>query len=130
MSFTVGLVLALVVIALVVIDRLLVWCELRGWIYYRLTPRPIRSSIGNTLLAIEEMYRPSLRHAIEMRVDEAVQREEDGDGDQPPAPAAAAAGHDTIGATRRAIAAPARPGDDTPRRRRRARPSGRKKTSR
>jgi len=72
--------LGCVAVFLFVVDRMLIWCELRGWISYRLTPRPMHTAIGNTLLAIEEMYRPSRRHVIEMRVEEAVQREEDDDG--------------------------------------------------
>jgi hypothetical protein len=65
---------------LFVVDRVLIWCELRGWISYRLSPRPVHTAIGNTLLAIEEMYRPSRRHVIEMRLEDAVRREEDDDG--------------------------------------------------
>lgn len=81
---TLVLILAAVAVAAFLLDRLLVWCELRGWIYYRLTPRQRHSAIGNTLLAIEELYRPSRRHVIEMRYEERVRREEDDDGDRPP----------------------------------------------
>jgi DNA transformation protein len=67
-------------VSLLLLDRVLVWCELRGWISYRLSPRPIRTAVGNTLLGIEELYRPSRRHVIELRQDVAVQREDDDDG--------------------------------------------------
>ena len=55
------------------VDRVLIWCELRGWIYYRLSPRPRASALANMLLGVEQMYRPSRRHVIELRMEEAVQ---------------------------------------------------------
>ncbi len=61
------------------LDRLLIWCELRGWIAYRLTPRP-RHAIGNALLAVEEFYRPTRRHVIELQQEGEVWREEDDQG--------------------------------------------------
>lgn len=67
-------------IALWVLDRALIWCELRGWIYYRLTPRPKTSALANMLLGVEQMYRPSRRHVIELRMEEAVKQEKDDDG--------------------------------------------------
>lgn len=66
-------------VALWVLDRLLVWCELRGWIYYRLTPRPVRQSLGNALMSVEAFYRPTKQHAIELLQDVHVIREDDGD---------------------------------------------------
>jgi DNA transformation protein len=65
--------------ALFALDRFLIWCELRGWIAYRLTPRP-RHAIGNALLAVEEFYRPSRRHVIELQQEAEVWREEDDEG--------------------------------------------------
>ncbi len=78
-------------------DRILVWCELRGWIAYRLTPRPRHTAIGNALLAVEEMYRPSRRHVIELRQEVAVEREDDDDG-------ARGAGHAVASGTLAALA--------------------------
>ncbi len=69
-----------VLAALWTLDRFLIWCELRGWIYYRLSPRPRTSALANMLLGVEEIYRPSRRHVIELRMEEAVQHEEDDDG--------------------------------------------------
>ena len=69
-----------VLAALWTLDRFLIWCELRGWIYYRLSPRPRTSALANMLLGVEEMYRPSRRHVIELRMEEAVQHEEDDNG--------------------------------------------------
>jgi DNA transformation protein len=79
------LVIAGIAAALAIVDRVLVWCELRGWIYYRLTPRPKHGAIGNTLLAVEELYRPSRRHVIERRQAEHVGRDADDEaGSSPP----------------------------------------------
>lgn len=72
-----------VVAVLWLLDRLLIWCELRGWIYYRLSPRPRTSALANMLLGVEQMYRPSRRHVIELRMEEAVQHEEDDEGSGP-----------------------------------------------
>jgi len=65
------------------LDRLLIWCELRGWIYYRLSPRPVRQSLGNMMMSVEEFYRPTKKHAIELLADGAVQRQHDEDGAGP-----------------------------------------------
>lgn len=67
-------------VALWLLDRVLIWCELRGWIYYRLSPRPRTSALASMLLGVEQMYRPSRRHVIELRMEEAVRHEHDDDG--------------------------------------------------
>jgi hypothetical protein len=66
------------------LDRALIWCELRGWIYYRLTPRPVRSSVGNALLSLEALLQPSRRHVIEMKEEQELERRQDGEGDAGP----------------------------------------------
>ena len=66
--------------SLVVIDRVLVWCELHGWITYRLTPRPTRSfrgAAGHALLNLDAFFQPQTRHVVEMRVDADVRRADD-----------------------------------------------------
>ena len=45
------------------VDRVLIWCELRGWIYYRLSPRPRTSALANMLLGVEQML--SLRRGMD-----------------------------------------------------------------
>jgi hypothetical protein len=65
------------VAAVIAIDRLLVWCELQGWITYRLTPRPtssFRGAAGNALLNLDAFFQPQTRHVVEQRLDEAVRR--------------------------------------------------------
>jgi DNA transformation protein len=84
-------------VALFALDRLLIWCELRGWIAYRLTPRP-RHAIGNALLAVEEFYRPSRRHVIELQQEGEVWREEDDEGGRRKPGARSAAAQDRIAA--------------------------------
>ena len=37
------------------------------------------SALANMLLGVEEIYRPSRRHVIELRMEEAVRRNEDDD---------------------------------------------------
>ena len=47
------------------IDRVLVACELRGWILYRLTPRPrheMRRAAGSMLVGVDGLFRPGARH--------------------------------------------------------------------
>jgi len=58
------------------LDRLLLWCEWRGWIYYRRTPR-IRHSAGTALLNIEALLQPSRQHVVELRLQDQLHREED-----------------------------------------------------
>lgn len=65
------------------IDRVLVWCELQGWITYRLTPRPTRSfrgAAGHALLNLDALFQPQTRHVVEMRMDQEVRREDDDAG--------------------------------------------------
>ena len=62
------------------LDRLLVWCELQGWITYRLTPRPTRSfrgAAGHALLNLDAFFQPQTRHAVEMRIEDEVRRTDD-----------------------------------------------------
>lgn len=65
-------------------DRLLLWLEWRGWIDYRRTyPGRFQSGeVGPAFLAIQALFEPGKRHAVEQR--NAVQTEEDdtGDGDR------------------------------------------------
>ena len=69
-----------------VIDRALVACELRGWILYRLTPRPrheMRRAAGAALIAVDGLFRPSIRHVATVTREAAVLRDGDETGDGP-----------------------------------------------
>lgn len=66
------------------LDRVLVACELRGWIVYRLTPRPrheMRRAAGSMLIGVDGLFRPAARHVATVTREAAVHRETDADGD-------------------------------------------------
>ena len=66
------------------IDRVLIACELRGWILYRLTPRPrheMRRAAGSMLIGVDGLFRPAARHVAAVTREVAVHRETDADGD-------------------------------------------------
>ena len=73
------------------LDRVLVACELRGWILYRLTPRPrheMRRAAGSALIGVDGLFRPAARHIATVTREAAVQRDdgESGDGSSSGAP--------------------------------------------
>lgn len=74
-----------VVVGLFLLDRFLCWCELRGWIYYRLTPRQ-RRAFGAAAFQVESLLQPEKRHVYEMKQAAEIYRESDDDdgGDPPP----------------------------------------------
>ena len=60
------------------IDRALIACELRGWILYRLTPRPrheMRRAAGSMLIGVDGLFRPAARHVATVTREAAVHRE-------------------------------------------------------
>lgn len=64
-------------------DRLLLLCEARGWIYYRRKKASPESGAA-PLLELLAVYNPSQRHALEIRMEEREQREdEDREGGRP-----------------------------------------------
>jgi hypothetical protein len=72
-----------------VLDRMLVACELRGWITYRLTPRPrheIRRAAGSALVGLDGLFRPAARHVATVTREAAVHREADESGGGPDSP--------------------------------------------
>ena len=73
---------AAVVLGLFLLDRFLCWCELRGWIYYRLTPRQ-KHAFGAAAFQVESLQ-PEKRHVYEMKQAAEVYRESDDDGGDPP----------------------------------------------
>ena len=75
--------LALGVAALWAADRLLLWCESRGWIYYRRRKASPGSGVS-PLLEMLSIYSPGQKQALEMRIDAREQRDdEDRDGGRP-----------------------------------------------
>lgn len=53
--------------ALYLLDRMLLWMEHRGWIYWRKTKRATGPGVGNALLEIQTLMEPSARHVLEYR---------------------------------------------------------------
>jgi len=53
--------------ALYLLDRLLLWMECRGWVYWRKTKRSTGPGVGNALLEIQTLLEPSARHVLEYR---------------------------------------------------------------
>jgi hypothetical protein len=79
---------ALAVLVLYLLDRILVWCKLRGWIRYRLSPRVLagRRSIGaGAAGTIYDMLNEDKRRAIDIIVEEraGARDPEDRDGNLP-----------------------------------------------
>ena len=64
--------------ALYLIDRLALWLEERGWIYYR-KHKASSGSLGNAFLAIQTALEPSKRHILEERVKKDPVTQESGD---------------------------------------------------
>ena len=60
-----GIVAALVVVALIV-DRVLLWAERRGWVFYR--RRKGRGAVNLGLL--DQIYQPAMEHVIEQETHE------------------------------------------------------------
>lgn len=70
-------------LGLLLVDRLLCWCELRGWIYYRLSPRQQRA-FGAAAFQVESLLQPEKRHVYELKQEAAIYRESDDEGGDPP----------------------------------------------
>jgi hypothetical protein len=72
-----------IAVGLFLLDRFLCWCELRGWICYRLTPRQQRA-FGAAAFQVESLLQPEKRHVYEMMQAAEIYREADEDGGDPP----------------------------------------------
>lgn len=80
------------------LDRLLLWMEGRGWIYYR-RRKASPSSLGNAFLEIQSMVEPSRQLAIEAREDRKEQQE--GANGRPKRPPTKSGGSSTSEGTER-----------------------------
>jgi MOSC domain-containing protein YiiM len=76
-------VLVLGTVAAFLLDRLALWMEGRGWIYWRRTKTHTGASLGGAFLEVQALIDPSTRHAIEERKQT---REERADSGDPPNP--------------------------------------------
>ena len=57
---------SMVLVGLYLLDRLALWAERRGWLYYR-NKRSSGGAIGNAFLELQAFFEPSKRHVIEER---------------------------------------------------------------
>jgi hypothetical protein len=69
----------LIVVAVGLVDRLLLWLEDRDWIYYR-TRKPKLTSVATALFQLQAIVQPEKQHIVEQ------QREIREEGDEEGAP--------------------------------------------
>ncbi len=59
-------------LALWLLDRLALWAESRGWLYYR-RRTPSSTAVGNAFLEVQSLLEPSKREIVEIRREEHVE---------------------------------------------------------
>jgi hypothetical protein len=69
-----------------VLDRVLVWAEDRGWIYYR-KRKPTIISLATALFQAQTIVQPEKQHIVEAKRE--IKEDEDHDGDGKPKPPSA-----------------------------------------
>ncbi len=62
-------------------DRLLLWMEWRGWIFYR-NSRPDPKNLGPAFLEIDALLQPGKRHVLEQKVEQREQEDDEGGPDK------------------------------------------------
>ena len=67
-----------VIAALIALDRLGLWMEEKGWVYYR--KKKPKSGWGDVFLG-GNVFDPGVKHLQEARQEKAAEEEEDGDDD-------------------------------------------------
>ncbi|MCR4410440.1 MAG: hypothetical protein QHH43_09395 [Candidatus Saccharicenans sp.] len=63
------------------LDRLLLYMEGRGWIYYR-RKKPSSSALSNACLEVQQLLEPSKKYVVQIKKDE--RRDQQEAGDLPP----------------------------------------------
>ena len=66
--------------AIFAFDRLFLYMEKRGWIYYR-KKKPSSSALSNACLEVQQLLEPSKKYVVEVKKDEKKQQAEAGDQD-------------------------------------------------
>ena len=64
--------LAAAAVVLFLVDRLALWVEARGWLYYR-KRKPSSAAVGNAFLEVQSLLEPSKREIVEVRREEHVE---------------------------------------------------------
>jgi len=67
--------------ALYFMDKLFLWLENKGWLYYR-HRKAQKGIMGNALLELNSFLQPSARHTIEMKQKQVIVKQSEA-GDQP-----------------------------------------------
>lgn len=75
----------LVVASALVLDRLLLAAEARGWIYWRRRKASSSSSVANAFQTIQAFWEPSKAHSVEERQRMELDEAEDDDPEDPEA---------------------------------------------
>jgi hypothetical protein len=70
------------VAALFLIDRLLLYFEERGWIFYRRN-KPNFQNAASVLIEVHALFEPKMTYVIEQKQQEEQQEDEDDEGDRP-----------------------------------------------
>jgi hypothetical protein len=68
--------------ALLLLDRILLALEDRGWIFYRRN-KPNFQNAGSAFIELQAMFEPKARYVIERKEQAENEEDEDGDGDPP-----------------------------------------------
>jgi len=77
-----GLLVLVAAAALFALDRLALWAERRGWIYYRKRKASSRA-LGNALLETQALLEPRARETVEALAERPVEGEASGDPPRP-----------------------------------------------
>ena len=77
MWLTLGLIVIGVAIVGLSIDRLALWMESKGWIYWRRSERRGSASLG----LLETIYQPSMTHVFEEETREQTEADQDESGE-------------------------------------------------
>jgi hypothetical protein len=80
-----AIVVLVVLAGLYGLHRAAVWAERRGWVYYR-SRRGRSAALGNAFLEMQALLEPSARYALEERLKDDAEADDNGD---PPEPGAA-----------------------------------------
>ncbi|MDP8254242.1 MAG: hypothetical protein P9M14_00695 [Candidatus Alcyoniella australis] len=67
---------------LLILDRLMLAAERRGWVYYR-KRKAAPGAVGNALLELQSMLEPAHKHVIEERQSEKSSQDQQGDPPDP-----------------------------------------------
>ncbi len=73
----------LIALLLFFLDRLLLWMERRGWIYYRKSKDGGGSGVGNAFLEVQSLFEPNKKELLEIRRED---KSEQDDSGAPPTP--------------------------------------------